>query len=735
MARPKILRPLGWITLAVVVACGAPSPTPESDVTDSAGRAVFAQAPVIIISVDTLRSDRLPAYGYTGVETPAFDTLAAGGIRFERAFANYPLTLPSHASLFTGLYPTEHGVRDNVGYRLPDTMPTLASHFASAGYQTGGAISAYILRRDTGIGAGFDWYEDALGLRPGVAMGESQRPGAETIRRASGWLRETVEREGPEAPFFLFVHLYDPHTPYAPPPPFDQVADPYDGEIAAADAAVGTLLDTLRTLGVYDRSIIVLLSDHGEGLGDHGEQEHGILLYREALQVPLIVKLPNDARAGTTVTAPAQLVDVAPTLTALTGLAPLASKIDGVSLMDLAAGTTEPRVLYAETYYPRIHLGWSELISVVAQDLHFIDGPDPELFDLANDPAQRSNLLTSRRRDYARLKDASADLRRELEPPSAVDPETAAQLAALGYLSGPSTGAEGPLPDPKSQLHVLDDLKLAFKHFTAEQWTEAVAAFQSVVASNPAMTDAWEHLGLSLQRLGRHADAVAALEKALELTGGADHVALGLAQLFLETGQLDNATSHAKLALGTNPGAAHSLLASIALEAENAEDAEHHASAALEARPGDVAANVLLAHAALLRDDLDAMVERVERAEAAQAQRFGEEPAPGLRFIAGELYARQGAANRAETAFLDEIRLYPTNVAAYTRLAFLYAFAERSSDATAVLRQLVQTNDHANAYVAAVESLRALGDTQQAGRLLQFARQRFPDSGILAALD
>ncbi len=723
-----------WLLL-ITLACGTSEPSDTTSVANGTVAAkVFPRAPIVLISIDTLRSDRLPAYGYTGVETPAIDGLVRDGMRFERAFSHYPLTLPSHMSLFTGLLPAEHGVRDNVGYRLGDDVPTLASHLRAAGYLTGGAISAYVLRGDSGIGNGFSWYEDALGLRAGAALGGSQRPGAETVRRAAGWLGDTLEREGNDAPFFLFVHLYDPHSPYDPPAPFaTRYADPYDGEIAAADAAVGSLLETLRRLGVYDRSIIVLLSDHGEGLGDHGEQEHGILLYREALQVPLIVKLPEDARAGTTVPAPAQLVDVAPTLTALTGLAPL-PRPDGISLLELADGRTVSRRLYAETYYPRLHLGWSELISLIDDDLHFIDGPDPELYDLAGDPTERDNLRDQRRRDYARLRDEVAARRRTLTAPSAVDLETAAQLKALGYLTSASALSDVPLPDPKGQLHELGELRLAFRHFSAGRWADATTAFEQVTTVNPAMNDAWEHLGLSLQRLGRYDEAVRALEKALELTGGADHVALGLARLYLEIGQPDKASSHAELALATSPASAHSVLATIALEAEDMEGVENHARAALDIREGDVGAHILLAQAALLRDDLAAAQQHITHAEAAQAQRFGEDLAPNLRFVAGELKARQGRAAEAEAAFRDEIRMHPGSIHAYTRLAFLHAFAGRSSDATAVLRQLVDTNDGPGAYSAAVETLRALGDEQQAARLLQFARLRFPDDSKLAAI-
>ncbi|HZI63245.1 MAG TPA: sulfatase, partial [Thermoanaerobaculia bacterium] len=236
-----------------------------------------AGTPVILISIDTLRSDRLPAYGYRGVATPAIDRLRRDGILFERAWAPAPLTLPSHASLLTGLSPDQHRVRDNIGYRLPGSggkhLPQLLKEL---GYATGAAVSSYVVRGETGLAAGFERYDDELPTAQGELAVSAWRPGRQTVARALDWTRSVAGR-----PFFLFVHLFEPHLPYEPPEPFaSRYPSRYDGEIAAADQAVGELVAELERLGVYDRALVILLSDHGEGLGEHGEQEHGILLYR-----------------------------------------------------------------------------------------------------------------------------------------------------------------------------------------------------------------------------------------------------------------------------------------------------------------------------------------------------------------------------------------------------------------------------------------------------------------------
>ncbi|MFP5285977.1 MAG: sulfatase, partial [Thermoanaerobaculia bacterium] len=299
--------------------------------------------PVVIISIDTLRADHLPAYGYRGVETPAIDRLRADGILFEKAYSPTPLTFPAHSSLLTGVLPGVHGVRDNVGYRLDaQRLPYLPRLLKDRGYATGGAVSAYVLQGKGGLDAGFDLYEDSVEFRTNAGLGGMQRPGSETLKLSLDWLRGAKDE-----PFFFFFHIYEPHTPYAPPEPFaSRYPSRYDGEIAAADKIVGDLLSALEGFEVYDDALIVLVSDHGEGLGDHGEEEHGVLLYDEAIHVPLIVKLPGGKRAGSTISKPAQLTDVVPTVLSLLGL-PLPEDLKGTSLLELEEAPE--RRIYSET--------------------------------------------------------------------------------------------------------------------------------------------------------------------------------------------------------------------------------------------------------------------------------------------------------------------------------------------------------------------------------------------------
>ncbi len=507
--------------------------------------------PIILISIDTLRSDHLPAYGYDRVKTPAIDALRADALLYRRAYSQVPLTLPSHASILTGLLPPAHGVRDNTGYRLSETAgATLAELLGGAGYATGAAVSSYVLRHETGIARGFDLYDDHLASGHGKAIGEIQRPGPQTLEAVLPWLRSVAGK-----PFFLFFHLYEPHSPRDPPAPFAALyGKSYDGEVAAADAVVGRLVDELKTLHVYDRSTIFLLADHGEGLGDHGEDEHGVLLYRESLQVPLIVKLPGSVDAGASVDRPAELVDVAPTVLALAGVAPPAA-LPGLSLLRLAedAEDAAPRVIYSETFNPRLRYGWSGLTSVVRGHYHYIEGADRELYDLAADPGETKNVLRDERKVYATLRDALHGFDSELQKPFEEDAETRAALAALGYLGSVAPAGEGPLPDPKTMLPALDGLRSGVEAVSRGENESAVPLLREATETIPSSIDAWQFLGLALERLGRKEEALADYRKAFELSNGSPLLAKPMAHLALELGRLDDAAQYLRMAVDQEP--------------------------------------------------------------------------------------------------------------------------------------------------------------------------------------
>jgi tetratricopeptide (TPR) repeat protein len=695
-----------------------------------AGPESFPGAPVVLVSVDTLRSDHLPAYGYRGIETPALDGLRREAILFEHAYSHYPLTFPSHCTILTGVLPSRTGVRDNVGYRLDTaSLPYLPKELRAAGYATGAAVSAFVLQGGNGLSDFFDFYDDTIEVRKETPLGGLQRPGMDTLKVALRWVDQVAGR-----PFFLFFHIYEPHTPYRPPEPYASryAASPYDGEIAYADAILGHLFDELKGRKLYEGAIVVVLSDHGEGLGDHGEEEHGIFLYREALQVPLLLKLPGGRHGGAEVASPAGLVDVAPTILSLVGR-PIPAAVQGRPLLALLDHPAD-RPIYAETFYPRLHMGWSDLASLIQEGYHYIEGPDPELYRLAADPGERDNVLAAERRLFAGLRDAIRPFRTPLASPGAVDPETVARLAALGYAGTAVAAGEGPLPDPKARIGSLAGLKVASAAMGQGRWADAIPPLERLVRENPHLQDGWEKLALCLSKAGRRNDALAAYKRALENSGGAPTVALSLASLYAELGSYDEARTHAELALATMPALAHDRLAEIALAAGDLAVAERQAQAAVAAEPGKPGHLTLLAQVLSRRGKLDEAKASLAKAEELLAG-SGLNPPPGFHLVRGDLLARLGQAAEAGREFREEIRRNPEVFDAYARLAALLVSEGQPQAAWRTLQEMVENNGGApGAYAVAVETLRVLGDPATAGQLLRHAQRLYPADPQLQGL-
>jgi len=470
------------------------------------GERRFTRAPVVVICVDTLRADHLPAYGYGGVETPHLDALARESTVYDNAYAHVPLTLPSHATLFTGLLPFENGVRDNVGDPLAPVHPTIAAVLRSRGYATGAAVSTFLLRRSRGLAAGFDFYDDAF-------AGEERR-GTETAGRLQAWIETVAGR-----PFFAFLHLYDPHTPYEPPEPFRSryAGRPYDGEIAAADAAVGGFLDFLKAKGLYDRSIIVFLSDHGEGLNDHGEEEHGVFLYREAIRVPLLLHFPRARRREPRVAEPVGLVDVLPTIAEAVGIPSPGGS--GRSLLRAGREGDPGRRIYSETFYPRLHFSWSELTALTDRRFEYIGAPRPELYDVVADPRETKNLVALFPREF---RERHAALERYHGPSpaaTAVPREEEARLASLGYITVRRAPGASALPDPKDEIETLRPFKRMFARFYAKEYALAIAEAKAVIAEDPRNLSAWRVIADSLDHQGRLEAAIGTLEEGLRAVG------------------------------------------------------------------------------------------------------------------------------------------------------------------------------------------------------------------------
>lgn len=682
------------LLLLFAAACSRPETTKHP---------TFPDAPVIIISVDTLRADHLPVYGYRGVETPNIDSLRADSILFERAYAHVPLTLPSHVSLLTGLLPPQHGVRNNLGFSFDASKhPTLPGALKARGYATGAAVSAYVLRGSTGLASAFDSYDDAVVIRGGESIGAQQRSGGETVAVARAWIER---HQG--APFFYMLHLFEPHSPYTPPEPHrSRWASSYDGEIAAADEIVGEFLSSLKDSGIYDRAVIVFLSDHGEGLGDHGEDEHGIFVYQEAIRVPLLVKLPRRARGGTSSANVVGLVDVFPTIARLVG-AEAPAGIAGESLLD----ATEPRRIYAESLYPRIHLGWSELRSLVDAKHQYIEAPRPELYNLSADPAETKNVLAEERRVYAAMRKSLEAIPHGQQAVGNIDPEDARKLAALGYLSGAAAASSGgPLPDPKDRIGEMKALVRASQLVQARRFDAAIVELRALVAANPRLTDAWSLLGRTQQDAGDLDGAIATYRRTIashpELAGD---LGLSVAGLYLTQGKLDEAESHARLGESTNPALTHLMLGRVAMARRDHATAVEHAEAVVSAHGYRVQGLVLAAQIHARTGRVEHALRLVDEADREIAERkLG--AIPLLEYTRGDTLARLERFDEAEAAFRREIRDFPDDREAYASLAVIRWLRDDAGGARATMEQFVRARPSADSYAFAAKTFRELGD-------------------------
>jgi len=458
---------------------------------------------IILISVDTLRSDRLPAYGYGAIRTPQLDRFRADSILFERAWTHTPLTAPSHASMLTGRLPADHGIRDNSGFTLERHIPTVAEELTRRGYATAAMVSTKVLAAKTGLAKGFAVYDQQF-----TPADAAERDGAQTIAAASKWIAAQKQR-----PFFLFLHLYEPHQPYKK---MTGIASAYDAEIVRVDQLLGGLFDELRRLRLYDHALIIFTSDHGEGLGEHGEKQHGILLYREVLQIPLIVKLPNNTRKATSVAADAQLLDIAPTILQHGGAHERLSVLPGASLLSLPPS----RRIYAESFYPRFQLGWHELHSIIDGSLHLIAGRRVELYDLARDPQERKNLVDDQRRQAFALLRELRKISTPARAPAATAPDEA--LLGLGYLSGGGDDDDTTFhPHPPDRIMIFNPMLKLMTALKRKHYKEALTRADEILKQHPSFPEVWERKAMALIGLKRQGEAERAIEEAMRLSKSA----------------------------------------------------------------------------------------------------------------------------------------------------------------------------------------------------------------------
>jgi choline-sulfatase len=676
---------------------------------------------LLLITLDTTRADRIHAYGFDGIETPNLDRLAREGVLFEQAVAPAPLTLPAHSSIFTGRFPPAHGVRDNGGFFLDERETTLAERLQAHGFTTGGFVGAYVLDHKWGIAQGFQTYFDDFDLSKyqSLSLGSVDRPGNEVADKALAWLDGVASRR-----FFGWVHFYDAHSPYDPPEPFKAryAGHPYIGEIAFVDAQVGRLLSFLDARNLTRHTVVIVMGDHGESLGEHGEGTHGFFVYQATMHVPLMIRAPYDVMAGRRVGDTVRSIDILPTALELLGVK-TADRLEGSSVVPLMTGARKELGLaaYSEAIYPRFHFGWSDVRALTAGRYKFIAAPRPELYDLQQDPAESRNIYAERQALGDRLNQELIALERRMSASAAapkaaveVDPDARARLAALGYV-GTFVTAVSPdragLADPKDKIQLFNLMTQARE--TARHDTESdegLHALERVIAQDPKVIDAWFMLGNEYYRRHQFARAIEQFKHALELKPDYDLVVINMAnayralgrdqeamvgyrrfmeldpknaqiryeaaQILIDSGKLDEAQAELTHALTLEPklAAARNALGVLALRRGDLPGAEREIRAAIAEKADVRLAHYNLALLAEQQGDLQGAIAEYKQEIALHANSYK------ASFNLGRLYERIGDRPAQIDAYRKAIEMNPSFAEGHLFLAKLYLDLEQQLD-------------------------------------------------------
>jgi arylsulfatase A-like enzyme/Flp pilus assembly protein TadD len=690
--------------LAVLIALWAAScaRTPQADLHP------IARQNVLLITIDTLRADALGTYGGPAA-TPALDRLAREGVRFDFAHAHAVVTLPSHASILTGRYPFEHGLRDNSGYRLPAGSRTVATMLKQGGYATAAFVAGFPLHSRFGLGQGFDVYDDRFGdTRSPADFDMPERPASVVVPLARAWIAERSRGSGgtaspkplasnPDSPFFVWLHLFDPHTPYRPPPPFDATYAnrPYYGEVAAVDAALAPLLDDLRAS--TRPTLVIVTADHGEGLGDHGEQSHGLFAYESTLRVPLIVAQVENSSAtlsgsrsqGEVSNVAARHVDILPTILDAVGLPPL-SELPGRSLLPAAErASRRPRPSYFEAMSGMLNRGWAPLSGIVLEREKFIDLPIPERYDLATDPAEATNLAG---RTPAQDRTLAAGLAafKALAPGQRIaeSPDATARLRSLGYLSGsaPAKARYTTDDDPKHLVDLDRTIHDAVEAFGAGRSADAVRLYQGVIERRPDMAIAYRHLAFVEVRRGNLAAAIDVLHQAIAKGVTDVRLIAQLGETLVDAGHLDQGIQLLE-PLVRQPNVDPEVLNALGIAyatASRHDEARRVFERVLTVDPGSPVPLENLGMLALDRGDLAAARTRFDEAIAVDPRSSRAYAGVGL------VALRQGRRAAAIEAWTRAVQLEPRNFDALYNLAVTLARDDRAA-ARPYLEQFLNT--------------------------------------------
>jgi len=656
---------------------------------------------VILVTLDTTRADHLGCYGSPDVRTPVLDGLARRGVLFEQAATASPLTLPAHSTILTGMYPTYHGVRVNGNTALNESQTTLAEVFAAQGYSTGAFIAAFVVDGRWGLKQGFEHYDDRLDMSRSkhIDLGAIQRPGNEVMDAALGWLDG---RQG--APFFAWIHLYDPHLPYEPPEPFRSEygalgpAGLYAGEVAFMDEQIGRLTAWLERTGLDRSTVLVLVGDHGEGLGSHGEGSHGYYVYDYAIHVPLIVVAPLAGLQDRRVRSQVGTVDVFPTVLELAGLG-RTGEVQGRSLVPamFRPGSGRDVAAYAESMAPNIQFGWSPLQLLRTTRYKYIGSPKAELFDVSADPGETMNLVAGEpgiaREMKAELDALIERTGRGAPAPQAanLDKDTIERLTALGYIGAPvaarkAAGEAGPLADPKDKFLVFQKVTAAGELVTADRYAEAVPLLESALAEEPGIPQAMLVLSTCYKELGRGGEAKSMLDLVLKDDPENVQALIGLANILLDERKDEDVLALCKRALSVDERNTQALqiIGEIHMGRLEFGQALPYLEQAVDVQPKADRGRFNLA-ACLIG------LKQYERAEPILGEVIAASPKwPLANFNLGLLCEEQGRLEEARAAYAREVEVYPSEFKARFNLGkVLFKLGDRAGS-LAEMREIVR---------------------------------------------
>ncbi len=684
---------------------------------------------VILITLDTTRADHLGAYGYQDASTPNLDAFAREGVLFQNAISVAPITFPSHTSMMTGTFPIHHGVHDNDGYILDEDVDTLAEILGQAGYATGAVVSATPLQSGVRLDQGFESYNDHFredwspkqrAERQKNNFGFVERTADQTNRAAFRWL----DQHGDEPKIFLWVHYFDPHQSFRPPPPYDSIfaLSPYDGEIAFMDEHFGRLIAKLKEKGIYSRSLILVVGDHGEGLEDHGEPTHAAYIYNSTIRVPwLQADSSQPHRKGKVIKEMVRTVDIAPTILGALGL-PQGEAMQGQDLRSLMDhGADPPQETLIESYYTFYHCDWSPLRALMTPEWKYIEGPKPELYNMKSDPGEKRNLIQSNLRQAQVMEESLYRYARQMrtgDPSRSVakttNPEDLERLAALGYAAVPTQASKlgrkfppkheyADLRNPMDNPRILYYINYSNELVRTRQYEFGINASRQGITLDPTNSRLHYNLARSLAGVGAFEAAERSLRQAIALTSADSSYYHLLGLLLSKRGQHKPAVHALEEALRLSPDSIDllTLLSKSWETLGHKDEAIAHLRAAQALAPNRI--DLSLAMANLL-----ARSGRLDAAEEAFRQIYEFSPDdPGVIYAVGKFYFTVENRQESSKLFREVIDRVPAHLGARYRLAQNLRSEGKVEEADQLLVEMIRLSPEGSPWIQRAKDLRS----------------------------